>query len=127
TGAPGGDGVREGHPTAAVDEAAAVEVATVHDHPAADPVVLDLEQLDAEVAGKAPLQNLGSELRSYLEVRLGHVRSALEGRGAEIAERLVALSHRLFEAGLRGPLLEGVSLPGVPGDPVEHGAQDLGR
>src|SRR5208282_2877926 len=51
--------------------------------------------------------------------------SALEGRGAVVAEGLVALAHRLLETGLRGPLLEGVALAGVTGDSVKDGPEDL--
>lgn len=54
-------------------------------------------------------------------------RSALERGGTGVAEGLVALAHRLLEAGLGGARLERVALAGVAGDAVEHGAQDLGR
>ena len=53
---PGGDGVPEGGPDAAVDEAARMQVALVDDDPADRVRVLDLERLDAEVAGEAPRQ-----------------------------------------------------------------------
>ena len=52
-GRPGGDGVAERGPDAAVDEAAGVQVALVDDDPAARVGVLDLERLDPEVAGEA--------------------------------------------------------------------------
>ena len=52
-GRPGGDGVAERGPDAAVDEAAGVQVALVDDDPAAGVGVLDLQRLDPEVAGEA--------------------------------------------------------------------------
>ena len=52
-GRPGGDGVAERGPDAAVDVAARVQVALVDDDAAAGEGVLDLERLDAEVAGEA--------------------------------------------------------------------------
>ena len=56
-GGPGGDGVAEGGPDAAVDEAAGVQVAALDDDPAAGVVVLDLQRLDAEIGGKLPTAN----------------------------------------------------------------------
>ncbi len=52
--------------------------------------------------------------------------SALEGRGAMVAERLVALAHGLAKAVLGGPSLEAVALGRVAGDAVEDRAEDLG-
>ncbi len=43
-----------------------------------------------------------------------------------VAERLVALAHRLAEAGLHGTLLEGEALRGVACDSVEQGPERLG-
>src|SRR6476469_6424547 len=52
-GRPGGDGVAEGGPDAAVDETAGMEVAPVDDDAAAGEGVLDLDRFDPQVAGKA--------------------------------------------------------------------------
>ena len=51
--------------------------------------------------------------------------SALEARRAAIPEWVVALAHRLAEAGFGGALLERVALGRVASDTVEDGAQDL--
>ena len=51
--APGGNGVREGDPHAAVNVAAGMQVALVHLEPALDLVVLDPDHLDPEVVRKA--------------------------------------------------------------------------
>jgi ABC1 atypical kinase-like domain len=53
-------------------------------------------------------------------------RAAQPSCAAVVAKRLVALADGLLEAGLRGPLLERVSLLGVASEAVEDGAQDLG-
>src|SRR6478672_8939188 len=45
---------------------------------------------------------------------------------AVVAEGLVALPHRLAEAGLGGAADEGVALLGMAGDAVEEGPQHLG-
>src|SRR3954447_17260459 len=60
--APGGDGVGEGGPRAAVDVAARVQVAAVDDHAADDAALVDVDELDAEVAGEGPGQDLAAEL-----------------------------------------------------------------
>ena len=53
-------------------------------------------------------------------------RSQPEPSQAEVAEGLVALAHRLFEAGFGGAADEAVTLLGVAGDAVEEGAEQLG-
>ena len=62
-GRPGGDGVAERGPDAAVDEAAGVQVALVDDDPAAGVGVLDLQRLDPEVAGEAAGEEAADRLR----------------------------------------------------------------
>ena len=68
-GAPGGDGVRERDPDAAVDVAAGVEVSAVDLEAALDLVVLDPDHLDAEVAGEAPLDPAAEALGRDVRVR----------------------------------------------------------
>src|SRR6476646_1205373 len=51
--------------------------------------------------------------------------SALERRAPGIAERLVALAHRLAKAALGRTRLKRVALGGVARDPIEHGPEHL--
>src|ERR1700676_346596 len=63
---------------------------------------------------------LGTEGRS----RESEPRLAFERRAAGVAERLIALTDGLAEAGLRCTPLEGIALVGVACDPVKHGPED---
>jgi len=132
-GRPGGDGVAERGPDAAMDEAARVQVALVDDDQAAGMGVLDLQRLDPEVARKAAGQEGSDRLRGDRRARVRgvvHRRGSLVGIEAEsletvIAVGLVALAHRLAEAGFGGAADEGVPLLGVAGNAVEESAEGL--
>src|SRR3954447_3748271 len=81
-GRPGGDGVAERGPDAAVDEAAGVQVAVVDDDPAAGVRVGDLQRLDSEVARKAAGEEVADRLGGDRRARVRGVahrrRSLLE-------------------------------------------------
>ena len=68
-GAPRRDGVREGHPYPTVHVSAGVEMAAVHLEASLDLVVLDPDDLDAEVAGEAVADPVAEQLRRDRRVR----------------------------------------------------------
>ena len=103
----------------------------VDDDPAAGVRVLDLQRLDPEIAGEAAAEEaagvLGGDRRARMRSSLIVARTLAEPEALEavVAEGLVALSHRLAEAGLGGAADEGVALLGVAGDAVEEGPERL--
>jgi hypothetical protein len=71
-GLPGGDGIGERHPGAAVDQAAGMQVPLVYHDPSDRSLVADLERLDSEALGKARGDPAADRLRGHLGIRLAH-------------------------------------------------------
>ena len=94
-GRPGGDGVAERGPDAAVDEAAGVQVALVDDDAAAGEGVLDLQRLDPEVAGEAAAEEGAHVLRGEGRAVLGCVGALAHRRRRAPARRRPAPSSRV--------------------------------